>query len=101
MIFQPATGPCHQHLVEVLNVGVMLFQHGVATHKEEKNGMVVEVVAIPHKEVTVELSCVMVRCRDDLKSWSFAMSLDMPEECVIYRPSTDEYAGADDESEAG
>ena len=96
LIFQPTTGPCHQHLVEVLNVDVMLFQRGMAVSKEDiETGEIVELVT--QEEVNIEMPSVMVRCRDDLKSWSFPMALDMPEECVVYRPSTDEYAGEVDE----
>lgn len=89
LIYQPDSGPCRGHLVEIINADVELVQKGVAVAREDaQTGQVIEVEPTA---VEVTLPSVFVRCRDCLKSWSFPVQKELAEKDVVYRPSADEY----------
>ena len=75
-LYKPSAGPCAEHVVEVINPELTLLKEFEVRDVDTGNVLRVERKWVP---------CVMVRCHDCLKSWSFLEALVLPDEDLLYK----------------
>ncbi len=84
LVFKPSDGPCVGHWVEVVNPGTMLVwvRPEITKHLGE-DGNITQTQSV---ERSVEL-CVLVRCRECLRSWHFPIRAELSPEMLVFTPS--------------